>query len=169
MGMDNVKPVAASSSRTAWAVVILLNAAIVLALLGYSQDGGGWQNIPFLRSVLPGGGGDQAVAEGKRSPTVKLPEVVVGLRGRDEELLYVDAAFDLEVASERDRDAVSKQMPRVRETTIVFLADLSPDQLRGSGELARTKGRLLERFRDALPRQSLKALYVTYLAIAGSN
>ena len=108
--------------------------------------------------------GDGDYRERAEKPIVSLPDVVVALNGPRE--LYVDAAFDLEVASEQDRDAVKRQLPRVRNETIEFLSQLTPDELRGSAELNKTKARLLDRFRGAMPRQRLEALYLSYLAVA---
>jgi flagellar basal body-associated protein FliL len=108
--------------------------------------------------------GDGDYRDKAEKPIVSLPDVVVALNGPS--LLYVDAAFDLEVASERDRDAVKQQLPRVRHAMISFLSQLTPDELRGSAELAKTKARLLDRFRGVMPEQRLEALYLSYLAVA---
>src|SRR6266478_7499242 len=166
MVMKKIKRLVIGSGSGAWAVAILLNAIMVIGLLSYGKDGVSWEYVPFLRKAFSGDKAASGDGEQMSSPTLSLPEVVVGLRGSDSDLLYVDAAFSLEVASERDREAVSKQIPRVRDTTIGFLSDVTPTELRGSGELARTKARLLERFRNVLPSQRLKAVYLTYLAVA---
>jgi flagellar basal body-associated protein FliL len=146
------------------APVVLLAIGAVVALLVVARTMGGWGlDVPFPNpfSAMAGDGDYREKAE---KPIVSLPDVVVALNGPSR--LYVDAAFDLEVASERDRDAVKQQLARVRHVTISFLSQLTPDELRGSAELAKTKARLLDRFRGALPRQRLEALYLSYLAVA---
>jgi len=137
----------------AWTVALLATALILLGLLVYGRKLGWDLGLPFLKRDPP------------PSPMVSLPDVVVGLRGGGPDL-YVDAAFDLEVASEQDREAVRRHLPRVREETIEVLSALSPEELRGNGELAKVKSRLLERFRNVMPSQRLHALYLTYLAVA---
>jgi flagellar basal body-associated protein FliL len=145
--------------------VVLLATAIVVALLAFARSRGGWGlEVPFARGLFSGAGDNSDYRQMAAKPIVSLPNVVVALNGSTE--LYVDAAFDLEVASEEDRDAINQQMPRVRNETIEFLRQLSPDELRGSAELSKTKARLLDRFRGVLPKQRLEALYLSYLAVA---
>ena len=145
--------------------MVLLAASAIVALLVAVRGVGGWGLgvVPFPNpfSAMAGDGDYRDKAE---KPIVSLPDVVVALNGPS--LLYVDAAFDLEVASERDRDAVKQQLPRVRHEMISFPSQLGPDELRGSAELARTKARLLDRFRGVMPEQRLEALYLSYLAVA---
>jgi flagellar basal body-associated protein FliL len=143
-----------------WIAGILLGAVILVGLLLSGRNGESWRmDAPFASAFLPHD-------DERASLTVKLPDVVVGLRDHRGTELYVDAAFDIEVASEEDRLAVRQQLARVRDQTIAFLSELSAEQLRGSDELAKIKVRLLDRYRSAMPGQHLKALYVSYLAIA---
>ncbi len=145
--------------------MVLLATALVVVLLALARSRGGWGlEVPFARSLFSGAGDNSDYRQMAEKPIVSLPNVVVALNGSSE--LYVDAAFDLEVASEEDRDAINQQMPRVRNETIEFLRQLSPDELRGSAELSKTKARLLDRFRGVLPKQRLEALYLSYLAVA---
>jgi len=146
------------------APVVLLAIGAVLALLVVVRSVGGLGlDVPFPNPFSAMAGEPDYLAKAEK-PIVSLPDVVVALNGPSQ--LYVDAAFDLEVASEQDRDAVKQQLPRVRHETISFLSQLSPDELRGSAELAKTKARLLDRFRGVMPRQRLEALYLSYLAVA---
>lgn len=145
---------------------VLLATSAVVALFVVLRSVGGWGlgalGVPFPNPFWGMAGGDYR--DKAEKPIVSLPDVVVALNGPSR--LYVDAAFDLEVASERDRDAVKQQLPRVRHETISFLSQLTPDELRGSAELAKTKARLLARFRGVMPEQRLEALYLSYLAVA---
>ena len=151
--------------RRRWrAPAVLLAAGAVIALLVVVRSVGGWGlDVPFPNPFSEMAGEPDYLQHAEK-PIVSLPDVVVALNGTSE--LYVDAAFDLEVASERDRDAVKQQLARVRHETISFLSQLTPDQLRGSAELAKTKARLLDRFRGVMPEQRLEALYLSYLAVA---
>ena len=147
------------------AIVAVLVTGMVVGLLVLATSIGGWELPSSLpRNAFANVFGEPDYRERAEHPIVSLPDVVVGLNGAPD--LYVDAAFDLEVASEADREAVRLQLSRMREETISFLSALGPDELRGSDELTRTKARLLDRFRSALPNQHLKALYVTYLTVA---
>jgi flagellar basal body-associated protein FliL len=164
--MKKVKPVTSKRGPGAWPIAILLTVLVAIGLFVCAKGGRGWGlGISFLGSAFSGDSADGDNGDQASNPTLSLPDVVVGLRGGGTDL-YVDAAFDLEVASEQDRDAVRGQLSRVRDETIGFLSELSPDELRGSGELAKVKTRLLERFRNVMPNQRLKALYLTYLAVA---
>ena len=166
MGMKKDKPVSLMDGSGGWLVVILLTSVLVIGLVTIKKTGEGWGwDASFLRKTFSGGDSGPDSGDRDASPTVSLPSVVVGLQGGGAGL-YVDAAFDLEVASEQDQEAVRKQLSRVREETIGFLSELSPAELRGSDELAKMKARLLERYRNALPSQRLKALYLSYLAVA---
>jgi len=146
-------------------VVLLATGAVVALLVVARSVGGLGLDVPFPNpfSEMVGEPEDH-YREKAEKPIVSLPSVVVALNGPSH--LYVDAAFDLEVASEQDRDAVKQQLARVRHETISFLSQLTPDELRGSAELNKTKARLLDRFRGAMPRQRLEALYLSYLAVA---
>jgi flagellar basal body-associated protein FliL len=164
-GLLKLKKSKRATHRHWSAALVLLATGGLVALLVLAKSVGGWgleafPPNPFSRVM--GDEGDYRRRAAK--PIVSLPDVVVALNGPTD--LYVDAAFDLEVASEQDRDAVTRQMPRVRNETIEFLSQLTPNELRGSAELSRTKARLLDRFRGAMPRQRLEALYLSYLAVA---
>ena len=108
---------------------------------------------------LFGDHGKASTASGGLGPTVKLPNVVVKLQSSNVDL-YVDASFELEVATEQDQAAVRKRMAVLREATIGILSGLTPSEVRGRSEIQRTKDRLLERFRAVVPSGELRALYV---------
>jgi flagellar basal body-associated protein FliL len=146
------------------AALVLLATGGLVALLVVARNAGGWGLEAFPPNPFSRVAGGDDYRERAEKPIVSLPDVVVALNGPTD--LYVDAAFDLEVASEQDRDAVKRQLPRVRHETIEFLSQLTPNELRGSAELSKTKARLLDRFRDVMPRQRLEALYLSYLAVA---
>lgn len=143
---------------------MLLATGGLVALLVLAKGVGAWGLEAFPPNPFSRVAGDGDYRQRAAKPIVSLPDVVVALNGPTD--LYVDAAFDLEVASEQDRDAVNRQLPRVRNETIEFLSRLTPNELRGSAALTETKARLLDRFRGVMPRQRLEALYLSYLAVA---
>lgn len=154
-----------TSDRRGWLIGALLVPGILIGLFAISETADGWGLSSLLqRNLAPGAGGAGDYRRHAQYPIVDLPNVVVGLGGGSG--VYVDAAFDLEVASEDDRAAVRRQLPRVREETISFLSDLNADELRGSGAISKTKARLLDRFRTMMPAERLNALYVTYFTVA---
>ena len=151
--------------RGRWTVVIVAGGLIVLGLLTFGGILRGVRGgIPLSREVFSW---ETAFSDPDRtSPTIlSLPDVVVKLKVADGPDVFVDAAFDLELASAQDREAVRQQLSRVREETIGFLSELSPAELRGSDELTKTKARLLERVQNLVPSRRLKALYLSYLAV----
>jgi flagellar basal body-associated protein FliL len=101
---------------------------------------------------------------GAMGPVLNLPRVMVNLQSGGEDV-FLDAAFDLEVATEEDREAVSDRMSRLQEASIDLLSSMKPDDLRGSAGLAKAKGKLLTRFRDLAPQQSLRAIYVNHFVV----
>jgi flagellar basal body-associated protein FliL len=103
-------------------------------------------------------------------PVVSLPKVIVRVHAAETDV-FLHAAFDLEVTSERDKEAVGRQMPRLRDATIAVLSELGSDELQGGADAMRkTKGRLLARFKQVLPDRRLEALYVrSYLSVAAQQ
>lgn len=145
-----------------WVIPILAGHMIVIGLLLFTKHRDGWAiTNPYRLLTL---GHDEVGVT--KNPILTLPNVVVGLHGSGPaDKVYVDVAFDLEVGSEQDREALRQRLPRLRNETIEFLSDLRPDELRGSGELARTKSRLLARYSNVVPERRLKALYLSYLVV----
>ena len=156
--MVNVKSNPSRDRSGLYAVATIVSAALVLVVLIQRTDTRSW-SLPFQ--------GDEGGPQGQPAvgPVVHLPKVIVRVRAAESDV-YVNAAFDLEVTSEQDKEAVRRQMPRLRDATIEVLSGMNSDDARGgSSALATTKARLLERFRTLIPARHLEALYVTsYLA-----
>lgn len=154
-------------SHGGWvSVVVLVNSLLALCLLLPRQQDGEWRLFGALTSLgTPAAekGSAESGADGP-GPMVAVPNVNVMLHSGDLDY-YVEAAFALEVATERDREVVSGRMPRLREASIGFLSGLTPDELRGSRGLEKTKATLLESFRKVVPAQRLRAVYVTNLVV----
>jgi flagellar FliL protein len=150
-------------------VVILLavNTLLTAGVLAYQ----------FLR---PAGGGKGAsekaekadkaaahAAEAKANavgPTVRLADFTVHLRDTDADH-YARVTFDLEVATDEDKNRVSLAIPRIRDVVIAYLADRSFDELRGSDALVRTKEHLLDKIKQTLPGTVVKSLYISDIVV----
>jgi len=146
--------------------VVLVGAVLAVFLLRGGGGGGG-------------GGGDHAVAtekagekkaEGKKGeppapgPTVKLADFVVHLRNVESDR-YARLSFEIEVATEEDKNRIGALMPRIRDGFITYLSDRTLDELRGSEAIGRTKLALEERLAQMTPGVKIQALYVTDLVI----
>ena len=147
------------------AVGIILSSFLAIGFLLPSRLGPVWVAMnPFPDASGTEPRKSSAPGDGDMGPVLSLPNVVVNLHSGDADS-FVDATFDLEVASEKDRAAIQQKLPRIQEASIDVLSSLRPEDLKGSQGLDRTKGRLLERFRDLAPRQRLKAVYVNHLVV----
>jgi len=151
------------SSRHPGALAVLTLASALLALgsLVHLSETEGWSLLNALRGKPPSGGRG-GPESGELGPIVNLPSVIVRLHGTERDV-YVDVAFDLEVGSEHDKDAAQERLSGLQEATIKVLSESTPEDMRGPRRLARTKARLLERFRNVVTGRKLKALYVSYL------
>jgi flagellar basal body-associated protein FliL len=145
----------------ALALLILGSALVAFGALAHLRETEGWSMFNALRGKTPSGGRGEPES-GELGPIVNLPNVIVKLREADRDV-YVDVAFDLEVGSEHDKDAAHNRLSGLREATIKILSESTPDDMRGPRRLARTKARLLARFRNVVSGRKLKALYVSYL------
>ncbi|HEY8924136.1 MAG TPA: flagellar basal body-associated FliL family protein, partial [Polyangia bacterium] len=143
------------------AVLTLASALAALGSLIHLSETEGWSILKALRGPTPAAGRGESDG-GELGPILNLPNVTVRLRGADRDV-YVDVAFDLEVGSERDKDAAQGRMSGLQEATIKVLSESTPDDMRGPRRLERTKARLLEHFRSVVSGRKLKALYVSYL------
>lgn len=145
--------------------VTLASALVALGSLARVSETGGWAMFNSLKGAPSSAGRTEPDGgEPGIGPILNLPHVIVKLQVNDRDL-YVDVAFDLEVGSEPDKDAVRDRLARIQEATIKVLSESTPDDVRGSRHLSRTKARLLERFRGVVPGRNLKALYVSYLMV----
>jgi len=145
----------------ALAAMTLASSLVALGSLAHLSETEGWSIFNALRGKTPSGGRGEPET-GELGPILNLPNVIVKLQGADRDV-YVDVSFDLEVGSEGDKDAAQDRLSGLREATIKVLSESTPEDVRGPRRLARTKARLLERFRNVVSGRKLKALYVSYL------
>ncbi len=131
--------------------------------------------------LLRGGGGHAAAAEkggehgdvkgekgekggDKPGPTVKLPDFVVHLRNPEADR-YARVSFEVEVATEPEKEAFGAYLPRIRDGFIAYLSDRTLEELRGSEAIARLKSALEQRMPELAPGVKIKSLYITDLVI----
>jgi len=92
-------------------------------------------------------------------PTIRLADFVVRLRNTDAER-FARISFEIEVSDEKDKEAMTRRQPQVRDSFIAYLSDRSAEELRGSEGLARAKGDLLGRARETAPDAHIANLYI---------
>jgi flagellar FliL protein len=93
-------------------------------------------------------------------PTLKLENFIIQLRTTESER-YVRVAFDIELASEADRDGVVARTSQIRDAVISYFADRTLEELRGSDGMDHIKQALLKRLDDVVTGHRLRAIYIT--------
>jgi flagellar protein FliL len=110
--------------------------------------------------------GEHAAPAGKKGaytppgPILKLENFVIQLKTVDADR-YVRLAFDIEVATEADKQAVQDHLSHIRDLVISYFADRTLDELRGSEAMERTKATLIKRIDDLVPGRRVKNLFIT--------
>lgn len=97
---------------------------------------------------------------GGMGPTVHLENFIVQLKAVDAER-FAHLGIDLEVGGEDDKGRIAAQLPRIRDAVIMYLADRTADELRGSEGMGRVKEALLERMRKMVPTARIAAVLIT--------
>jgi len=110
------------------------------------------------------GAGESGSSVSKVGPTVHLADFTARLHGVDNDR-YARLSLDVEVPTEKDRDELVNDMPQIRDAFISLLADFTLDDVTGSAAIARTKDRLLQRLKQVVPPQRIRALYITDLVV----
>lgn len=144
-------------------VVNLLLVAAVLGLFLLKGGAGGGQTAGGAQAEGEPGepGPDGPPAPG---PTAKLADFVVHLRNPDADR-YARLSFEIEVATEEDKNRLAAFTPRVRDGFIAYLSDRTFEELRGSEAITRTKQALEERLAQMAPGVTVRGVYVTDLVI----
>jgi flagellar FliL protein len=109
-------------------------------------------------------GGKEDGLGGAPGPTQKLADFVVHLRDPEADR-YARVSFEIEVATEEDKNRLGGYMPRVRDAFIAYLSDRTLEELRGSESITRTKAALLERLMQLAPNVKVRGMYITDLVI----
>ncbi len=97
-------------------------------------------------------------------PTMRLPDFVVHLRDADSDR-YARMSFEVELADEKAKEALSLRVPKIKDSFLAYLSDRSAEELRGSEALARLKETLAKRLGELAPGVQVKALYLTDLVV----
>ena len=93
-----------------------------------------------------------------------LPDLLVNLDSGGKRPSYLKMRVSLEIASDQDRAAIEKLLPRIIDSFQMYLRELRMEDLRGSAGLARLREELLRRvslsvqpieIRDVLFREML--------------
>ena len=105
-------------------------------------------------------GGKKGLAFKPPGPILKLENFVIQLKTVDQDR-YVRLAFDVEVATEEDKNAIMAHLSHIRDLVIAFFADRTLDELRGSEAMERTKATLLKKIDEIVPSKLIKNLFIT--------
>jgi len=147
-------------------VLLVANLILVAALLCvFVMRGGVASPKPAEAAPRPVEDGKSEGAKGAQpGPTQKLADFVVHLRDPETDR-YARVSFEVEVASEEEKERLIPYMPRIRDAFISYLSDRTLEELRGSESISRTKSALSERMAQLSPGVRIKGLYVTDLVI----
>jgi flagellar protein FliL len=158
-------------------VVNLLLVAAVLAVFllkggggsakaaSHGAEGGGEAKAEAKSEGAGEGGGEGGEGKGPLpGPTQKMADFVVHLRDPEADR-YARVSFEVEVATEEEKNKLTGYMPRIRDSFIAYLSDRTLEELRGSESIARTKAALTERMAQLSPGVKIRGLYVTDLVI----
>jgi flagellar protein FliL len=178
---DDEAPAKAGGSKLI-PILLVVNLLLVAAVLAvFLLKGGGGSAKPASHGAEGGGeakaeakseGAGEAGARGEGGegkgplpgPTQKMADFVVHLRDPEADR-YARVSFEVEVATEEEKNKLTGYMPRIRDSFIAYLSDRTLEELRGSESIARTKAALTERMAQLSPGVKIRGLYVTDLVI----
>lgn len=159
-------------------ILLVVNLLLVAAVLAvFMLKGGGAKPAAHAAEAAEAkaepagdGHGEAGGAEGHEGkgpvpgPTQKMADFVVHLRDPEADR-YARVSFEVEVATEEEKNKLTGYMPRIRDAFIAYLSDRTLEELRGSESIARTKAALAERMAQLSPGVRIRGLYVTDLVI----
>ncbi len=93
-------------------------------------------------------------------PTLRLADFVVHLRNPESDR-YARFAFEIEIASERDKESLTARTAQLRDAFIIFLSDRTVEELRGGAGLDKLKQSLFERLLEVAKDCHVRNLYIT--------
>jgi flagellar FliL protein len=105
-----------------------------------------------------------APADAAPGPVAPMADFVVHLRDAEVDR-YARISFQVELASEAEKERFAAYTPRIRDGFIAFLSDRTLEELRGSAPVQKVKAQLLERLAQLAPGVKVRALYITDLVI----
>jgi flagellar protein FliL len=111
-----------------------------------------------------GGKGEKGGKENLPGPTVRLADFVIHLRDVDADR-YARLSFEVELADEKAKEALTARMPQIRDAFLAYLSDRTAEDLRGSEAMSKLKGALVQRIGELAPGAPLRGLYVADLVV----
>ena len=102
-------------------------------------------------------GGPSPIGAG---PTLRLADFVVHLRNPESDR-YARFSFEIEIASEKDKETLTARTAQVRDAFIIFLSDRTVEELRGGAGLDKLKQALFERLLEVAKDCHVRNLYIT--------
>jgi flagellar protein FliL len=161
-------------------VLLVVNSLLlagVLAVLLLKPLGVGGQHAAAVKgqeqaAEAGGHGGQKEKAEGDGKvgkvalpgPTLRMADFVVHLRDADADR-YARVSFEMELADEKAKEAVTQRMPQIRDAFLAYLSDRTAEDLRGSEAMVRVKGALGLKLFELAPGAPVRGLYVTELVV----
>jgi flagellar protein FliL len=158
-------------------ILLVVNLLLVAAVLAvFMLRGGGGSAKPAEHAAEGGEAKSKGEAKGEGQaeggeskgplpgPTQKMADFVVHLRDPEADR-YARVSFEVEVATEEEKNKLTGYMPRIRDAFIAYLSDRTLEELRGSESIARTKAALADRMAQLSPGVKIRGLYVTDLVI----
>jgi len=130
-----------------------------------AADKGG-EHAAAAQAEHAGKGGEKG-KDGKEAlpgPTLRMPDFVVHLRDVDADR-YARVSFEMEVADEKGKEAVTLRMPQIRDAFLSYLSDRTAEDLRGSEAIGRVKAALGQKLAEVAPGTPVRGLYVTELVV----
>ena len=97
-------------------------------------------------------------------PTVRLADFVIHLRNPDADR-YARMSFEVEVASDKDKDLLTAHTAQIRDSFIGYLSDRTVEELRGSSGLSNIKNALYKQAQDLAPEAHVRSIYITDFVI----
>jgi flagellar FliL protein len=126
---------------------------------GGGKEGGGSGGHEGGGHESKGGdkGGPTPIGAG---PTLRLADFVVHLRNPESDR-YARFSFEIEIASEKDKETLTARTAQVRDAFIIFLSDRTVEELRGGAGLDKLKQALFERLLEVAKDCHVRNLYIT--------
>jgi flagellar protein FliL len=110
------------------------------------------------------GGKGEKGKENMPGPTLRLADFVVHLRDADSDR-YLRVAFELELADEKGKEALTARVPQLRDAFLAFLSDRSAEELRGSENMSKVKLALAQRIGEIAPGVPVRGIYIADLVL----
>ena len=147
---------------------------IVLPLILLIGAAGG----AFVMGIIPGFGGEVVeeaeptsdlppayAAVPKGATTHTLPEFVVNLQTKRTYPVFLLLSLTVEVPSEGARGVVSEQEPRIRDSMIVYLSSLKPQDLNGYDGVQKVRENAWKVLKEHVDRDNLLNVHVSKLTV----